>query len=193
MRPRGSTWGHVGGKPCWESRRDDAGVPQSSEYAARSSNPGLTGQANRAARSPGRTLTGRGVVSLQLTRLGPAMDSALPLTLTLTLILTLTLTPTLTLTLTNSAFFNATLEGKHCDTNWFLGNPGALGQRDGGAVFAEARQRAMHQCTHVPMHQCANASMHQCTHVPMHQCTNAPMGQMNAMVGACAGAPRVKP
>ena len=54
-------------------------------------------QANRPTRSPGRTITGRGVVGLLHTRLGPAMDSALTLTLTLTQ--TLILTPTFTLTL----------------------------------------------------------------------------------------------
>jgi len=145
-------------------------------------------QANRPTRSPGRTITGRGVVGLLHTRLGPAMDSALTLTLTLTQ--TLILTPTLTRILTNSAFFNATLEGKHCDTNWFLGNPGALGQRDGGAVFAEARQRAMHQCTNAPMHQCTNAPVHQCANAPMHPCSNAPMRQCtSAPMHQCINAP----
>ena len=68
MRPPRAKRGHVGGKPCWESVRDDASVPQSSD-----------------------------------------------------------------------TFFNETLEGLHCDTNWYLGNPGTLGSVSGGPNFAEAR------------------------------------------------------
>ena len=30
-------------------------------------------------------------------------------------------------TQTSDAFFNETLDGRHCDTNWFEGNPGSLG------------------------------------------------------------------
>lgn len=79
----------MGGKPCWESVRDDASLPQSSD-----------------------------------------------------------------------TFFNETLEGRHCDTNWYLGNPGALGSVFGGPNFAEARQRATRQCTNA---QNARSMFTQCT------------------------------
>ena len=43
-------------------------------YATRSSNPGLTGRANRPIRQQGRDRTGQGFVSLLLTRVGLALD-----------------------------------------------------------------------------------------------------------------------